>query len=93
LCMGRDPGQACCRLTARLQQGNEPALKDQVRQQFRMNMHEEDEVKVSSRRGSPWHARRRTLVLTPAQTSACQAPNAAPPPALHCRSGNTRKRE
>jgi hypothetical protein len=28
------------------QQGNEEVLKDQVRQQFRMNMHEDDEEKV-----------------------------------------------
>lgn len=29
-----------------MQQGNEEALVDQVRQQFRMNMHETDETKV-----------------------------------------------
>lgn len=41
----------CCMLalilSLCLQQGNEEALVSQVRQQFRMNMHETDEAKVS----------------------------------------------
>lgn len=37
-------GPPCCCL----QQGNEAALADQVRQQFRMNMHETDEGKVGA---------------------------------------------
>lgn len=39
-----------------LQQGNEEALVGQVRQQFRMNMHETDEAKVSACRGQQWQA-------------------------------------
>jgi len=36
-----------------LQQGNEEALVGQVRQQFRMNMHETDEAKVGPQLLSP----------------------------------------
>lgn len=36
-----------------LQQGNEEALVGQVRQQFRMNMHETDEAKVGLQLLSP----------------------------------------
>jgi hypothetical protein len=36
-------------IVSELQQGNEAALVGQVREQFRMNMHETDEAKVRSK--------------------------------------------
>lgn len=40
------PAHARALTSQPLQQGNEAALKDQVRQQFKMNMHETDDAKI-----------------------------------------------
>jgi hypothetical protein len=51
---GTARGVGCSAPVCVLQQGNEEALVGQVRQQFRMNMHETDEAKVNPRSAWAW---------------------------------------
>ena len=61
------------------QQGNEGVLKDQVRQQFRMNMHEEDEEKVCEGWGV-WGVGGDALPAQP--RTLCSGPEVMAPSAL-----------